>query len=447
VPPTTPPDDHKGPEDEVEVLESDVAAPTSELVRETIFRGGTLSAFGHRDFRLLWSGAFLSNVGTWIHTTALLWYVSVLTHSNAWVGAVNLASFLPILLFVLYAGSLADRVDRRKLIIVTQVVMMLAALGLAIATSLGQHSLALIMALTIGMGVAFVFNFPAWRAMVPDLVPPEDLLNGVALDAAQFNMARFVGPALGAVIIHLWSVSGAFYINAASFLAVIAALLMIRTRPVAGNAHATSTRAHIKEGFTYLRANTWAVKILFVLMLEAMFGISIIVLLPSVSRDVLHGGSLLYGFLVGAIGLGAVVGAPLVTWLNKRFKERDLIKISLATFSVVLMVLAFSTSEALSITMMFFVGVTFLMASASINTVLQSRVERNMRGRIMSFYILVFQGTSPLGGLLLGYISDKTSTPFAIGLGAAICMVIAVVIIAAPSILRDAYSPIEVTAA
>ena len=434
------------PEDQVEVLEADVAAPTGELIRETLFHGGTLSAFGHRDFRLLWSGAFLSNVGTWVHTTALLWYVHQLTHSNAWVGAVNLASFLPILLFVIYAGSLADRVDRRKLIIATQVVMMAAALGLAVATSLGQSSLALIMALTILMGVAFVFNFPAWRAMVPDLVPPKDLLNGIALDAAQFNMARFIGPALGAVIISVWSVAGAFYINAASFLAVIAALLMIRARPVTAPMQASSTRAHIMEGFSYLRANLWAVKLLTILMLEAIFGISIVVLLPAISSDVLHGGSLLYGFLVGAIGLGAVVGAPLVTWLNKRFAERDIIKVSLAAFSVILMVVAVSKNDALTISMAFLIGVTFLAASASINTVLQSRVERNMRGRIMSFYILVFQGTSPLGGLLLGYISDRTSTPFAVAIGAGACMVLAVVIIAVPSLLKDAVSPASVAA-
>jgi predicted MFS family arabinose efflux permease len=181
-------------------------------------------------------------------------------------------------------------------------------------------------------------------------------------------------------------------------------------------------------------------------MVEAVFGISTIVLLPSVSRDVLYGGSLLYGFLVGAIGLGAVLGAPLVTWLNKRFKERDLIKVSLSAFSVVLMVMAISKSEPLSLLMAFFIGVTFLMASASINTVLQSRVERNMRGRIMSFYILVFQGTSPLGGLLLGYISDKTSTPIAIGIGAAVCMLLAVIMIAVPSLLEDAVSTAYVAA-
>ncbi|HEY5527301.1 MAG TPA: MFS transporter [Candidatus Anoxymicrobiaceae bacterium] len=435
-PPREPDRPDRGP---VQVYEADVTAPTPR-VEETLFHGGALSAFSHRDFSLLWSGAFVSNVGTWIQTTVLLWYVKELTNSNAWVGAVNLASFLPILLFVIYAGSLADRVDRRKLIIVTQVVMGLAALGLAIATSLGQHSLALIMGLTVTMGVAFVFNFPAWRAMVPDLVPPEDLLNGIALDAAQFNMARFVGPAIGAIIISVWSVSGAFYINAASFVAVIAALLLIRARPVIV-APQISASKHIMEGFSYLRENPWAVKLLAVLLVESFFGIATIVLLPSEAKDVLHGGSLLYGLLVGAIGLGAVCGAPLVTLLHRRYSERAIIKGTLLAFSIILFVLALSHNDALSIAMTFSIGVVFLMASATINTVLQSRVERNMRGRIMSFYILVFQGTSPLGGLLLGFVSDRRSTPFAVGLGATVCLLMSIVIIAAPSVLRDAVSP------
>ncbi|MHB8896261.1 MAG: MFS transporter [Candidatus Geothermincolia bacterium] len=437
-PPGEPGQPDEGP---VQVYEADVTAPPPR-VEQTLFHGGALSAFSHRDFTLLWSGAFVSNVGSWIHTTVLLWYVKELTSSNAWVGAVNLASFLPILLFVIYAGSLADRVDRRKLIIATQVVMGAAALGLAIATSLGQHSLALIMGLTVMMGTAFVFNFPAWRAMVPDLVPPEHLLGAIALDAAQFNMARFIGPAIGAVIMYVWSVSGAFYINAASFLAVIAALMLIRARPVI-EAPQISTTQHIMEGFRYLRKNAWAVKLLAVLLVESFFGIATIVLLPSEAKDVLHGGSLLYGLLVSAIGIGAVCGAPLVTLLHRRYSERTIIKGTLLAFSIILFVLALSRNSVLSIAMTFSIGVVFLMAAATINTVLQSRVERNMRGRIMSFYILVFQGTSPLGGLLLGYISDTHSTPFAVGLGATVCLLLSIVIIAAPSVLQDAVSPGE----
>ncbi len=439
-------EEHRATGDEPEVesletLEADVAAPPPGIVRRTAFRGGALSAFRYRDFRLLWSGAFLSNVGTWIHTTVLLWYVKELTGSNAWVATVNLASFAPVLFFVLYAGSLADRVDRRKLIVATQIVMMAAALGLAVAISSGAESLALIMSLTVVTGIAFVFNFPAWRAMVPDLIPPGDLLGGVALDAAQFNMARFIGPAVGALIVDVWSVAGAFYINALSFVAVIAALLLIRTKPAPGSRHPGGGMEHVKDGFRYLRKNAWAVKLLSVLFIEAFFGISAVVLLPSVTMDVLGGGDLLYGFLLGGIGLGAVCGAPLVTWISRRFAERDIIKGSLLAYAVIMFVLAFSKNPVLSVAMTFCIGVTFLVASACINTVLQSRVERNMRGRIMSFYILVFQGTSPIGGLLIGYLSDVTSTPLAIGMGAAVCLLTAVVIIAAPSILKDAVSP------
>jgi MFS family permease len=359
----SPPEPPEREEDRLDSFEADVTAPTTDLLRETLFRGGVLSAFGYRDFRLLWSGAFLSSVGTWIHTTVLLWYVKELTQSNAWVGAVNLATFLPIIFFVLYAGSLADRVDRRKLIIVTQVVMMLAALGLAVATSLGASSLALIMVLTALMGIAFVFNFPAWRSIIPDLVPPEDMLNGIALDASQFNMARFIGPALGSIILSVWSVAGAFYVNAASFLVVIAALLLIKPVPVAQEAHIGSAWDHIREGLRYLRENRWAINLLAVLCVAALSGISLIVLLPAEAKDVLHKGSWGYGWLLGAIGLGAVVGAPLVTRLSERFKERDIIKGSMLVFSFILFGLGLSRNYYLSLAMTFGIGVTFLMAS------------------------------------------------------------------------------------
>lgn len=407
----------------------------------TLFRGGVLSAFGYRDFRLLWSGAFISNVGTWIHTTALLWYVKELTDSNSWVATVHLATFIPIIFFVLYAGSLADRFDRRKLIIVTQVMMMAAALALAVTTSLGVSSLASIIAITVAMGIAFVFNFPAWRAIVPDLVPPGDLLNGVALDAAQFNMARFVGPALGALILNVWSVAGAFYVNAATFLTVIAALLFIRTRTAPAPRASGGTRAHIKEGFVYLRENRWAANLLSVIGISAFFGVAVIVLLPAFAKDVLKGGSWDYGWLMGAIGLGAVLGAPLVTRLSRRFRERDIIKGSILAFSLILFGLALSRTFWLSLAMTFLIGVSYLMASASINTVLQSRVDRNMRGRIMSFYILLFQGISPIGGLLMGLLSDRTSAPLAVAAGGGACLLLAVFLIAVPSFLEGAVSP------
>jgi MFS family permease len=451
-------DDSKSEQDTEECsrtgeFEADLYAPTTELMDRSLFRGGVLSAFGYHDFRLLWSGAFLSNIGTLIHTTALLWYVKELTHSNAWVGAVNFASFVPIILFVLYAGSLADRVDRRKLILWTQTVMMLAALALAIATWFGWSSMALIMSLTVLMGIAFVFNFPAWRAMVPDLVPPRDLLNGVALDAAGYNLARFIGPALGALIITVIAggpglarlrvgVSWAFFINAVSFLAVIVALLLIRYRPPCAAPPTESAWHQMVEGLRYVRGHSWARNLLAVLGTAAFFGLSYVVLLPSVAKDVLHKGSWAYGLLLGGLGLGAVLGAPLVTILNRKVKEREIIKFALLATSLWLVLLSVSHVFWLSILASVGIGLSFLMVAASMNTVLQSRVERNMRGRIMSFYILLFQGTAPIGGLLLGYVADVRSTPFALFIGAMVCLALSAAIIIVPAILKDAVSPV-----
>jgi MFS family permease len=422
-------------------FEADLAAPTTELMEKSLFRGGVLSAFGYRDFRLLWSGAFISNVGTLIHNTVLLWYVKELTGSNAWVGAVNLANFLPILFFVLYAGSLADRLDRRKLILWTQAVMMAAALFLGIATSLGWSSMAVIMIDTVVLGIAFVFTFPAWRALVPDLVPPHELLNAVALDAAGYNMARFIGPALGALILNVWNAAGAFYINALSFMTVIGALLFINFRPEKSAQGSQSDWTRTKEGVTYVLRNRWAANLLIVLGIAAFFGLSFVVLLPGIAKDVLGQGSWAYGFLLGGIGLGAVIGAPLVTLLNRRIQENRIIRYAMLVTSLMIIIVAVSRIYWLSVLASVGVGTSFLMVAASINTVLQSRVERDMRGRIMSFYILLFQGTAPVGGLLMGYISDVTSIAVSLLVGGCVCLALAVVIIAFPSILKDAVSP------
>jgi MFS family permease len=407
--------------------------------QRTPTREGVLTSFRYRDFTILWSGAFLSNLGTWIHTTALLWFVKELTDSNAWVGAVNMASFLPVLLFVLWAGSLADRLDRKKLILATQVVMMLGALALGICVSAGWTSMALIMVITAIMGMAFVFNFPAWRSIIPDLVPPEHMLNGIALDAAQFNLARSVGPLLGSFIVGVWSVQAAFYVNAVSFLAVIIALLAVRT-PTPGSLRTESISRHILEGMGYGLRQRWSRNLLLILGIISFFGLSFMVLLPGVSKDVLERGSFGYGALLGAVGVGAVAGAPLVTLLRRVMAERAIIKYATLGFGLSLLAVSFCRNFWLCLVLTAGMGVFGLMMSATVNTVLQARVEREMRGRIMSLYILVFQGIFPLGGLFLGLVSDLRSIPFAMSLGGIVCTATGIFLIAVPSFLKGAVS-------
>lgn len=394
------------------------------------------SAFFVRDFRFLWAGAFVSNVGTWIHNTALFWLVKERTGSDAWVGVVNLAQFLPVFLLVLAAGALADTLNRKRLILATQAAMMAGALALAVLSSLDLVNLPVIVGLTAFMGVAFVFNFPAWRAIVTDLVPPDLILNAVALDAAQFNMARFVGPMLGALVLAVSGATLAFYLNAVSFMAVIVALFAIRTKtpPLRGKKGALVRQ--IAEIISFSWRNPWVRNHLGVMAVSSLFGLTYLILLPGMARDVLRGGSTVYGILLGATGLGAAISAPLVTAINRRFREASIIRWSALAGSLALVAFALSRQLFLSAFLSFLLGASFLMLSSSINAVLQSGVERNMRGRIMSLYILVFQGLYPLGGLLMGFVSDRTSPVDALLLGGMVCLFMSTMLFLFPDTLE-----------
>jgi predicted MFS family arabinose efflux permease len=312
------------------------------------------------------------------------------------------------------------------------------ALALAICTQAGLANLAVIMAITSTMGVAFTFNFPAWRAIVPDLVPGRDMLNAIALDAAQFNMARFIGPAIGALILNLWNAETAFYVNAVSFTAVIVAILLIRTETPGSPSREDGLWKHIKEGASYIWKERWPLKLLLPLGVIAFFGLSFIVLLPGFTKDVLRSGSGGYGFLLGCVGLGAGTGAPLVTFLSHRFRERSIIRYCALGLGSLLTVAAFCRNYWICLLIMCGIGAFSLMFSATVNAILQARVKRDMRGRIMSYYILVFQGLLPIGGLLMGYLSDLRSATFSLFLGGAVCLLVAAVLILIPSALKGA---------
>jgi MFS family permease len=412
--------------------------PPESIETRTLFHGGVLSALRHRDYTLLLSGSFLSNVGTWIYNTILFWYVKDLTGSDAWVGALNLANFLPILIFVLLAGSLADTLNRKRLILVTQVLMMLAALAMAICTQFGVATLPVILVITVVMGVSFTFTFPAYRSVITDLVPTADMQNAIALDAAQFNLTRCVGPVLAIVVYGVWSAQTAFGINAASFLAVILALLFIRTKTPGMPPPPEGRSQHIYEGIKYALGNRWSRNLLIVLGIWSFFGASFIVLLPGIAMDVLHMGKGGYGLLLGFFGLGAVIGAPLVTLLGRYFRERDIIRYSLLGFGWLMVVMSFCRVLWACLLSTLGLGICSLMLSATVNAVLQSRVGRDMRGRIMSFYIMVLQGVLSLGGLAMGFLSVHKSAPFTILMAGIVCVGAGVIVIMVPSILREA---------
>ena len=424
----------------VEEIESDTLCPTTEVAGRTLFRGGALSALRNRDFGLLWSGAFLSNIGTWIQTAALLWFVKQLTKSNALVGTVNLANYLPVFVLVLFGGSLADRLNRKWMIVVTQTAMLLGALALGICTSLGVASYAVIIVVSVEMGIALAFNFPTWQSIIPDLVPNDEIMNAVALNSAQWNLARFIGPALGGLIIRVWSVATAFYVNAASFLTVIVAVRAMKTKTPPPQKPSEGGLTHIMEGFRLVRRNRWAITVLVVIAIASFFGLPYIVLMPAVATDVLHRGNTAYFSLLGLSGLGAVIAAPLVTILNRRLRERDIIKISITGLGMFLVAFSLSRTYWLLLVLSVGLGANYLMLGSSINTMLQSRFAREKRGRIMSFYILSFMGGLSLGGQFMGYIADLRSAPFSLLIGGAVCIAVAVVLVVFPDLMDDSVS-------
>lgn len=409
--------------------------------RRSVFKGTVFSAFGERDYAVLWTGALVSNIGTWVQTAALLWLVKVVFKSNSWVGAVNMANFVPVLLLVPLAGSLADHYDRRRLIIAGQVVMMLGALALGIAASFDFDSKAVIMITVSIIGIAFALNFPAWQAMLPDLVPREDMLNAIALSSANWNLARFVGPVIGAAVVAAFSAATAFYANAVSFLFVVAALLVIHPRNVEVPTARDSIPRHILEGWRYAWERKWMVYLLLALAVVATFGFAYLVLMPSLVKDVLHRGVNAYGFMLGMTGLGAVIGAPLVTYLSRRFKERDIIKAATLALGLLLFALATVRVYWLSCVISVGLGACFLVIGSAANSVLQANSDRLMRGRVVGLYIMVYIGMFAVGGQLMGYVADWKSTPFSLALGGAMCLLVAAILTAIPGLIRGAVSP------
>ncbi len=407
-------------------------------------RGSVLSAFSYRDYTILWAGALASNIGTWMHSTALSYFIFLKYQSTGWMGVTNLFYNLPVVLLFLLAGSVADLFDRRRLLMVTQSGMGLGALALAILVTTNTANLITINSALFLMGVFQVFNFPAWQAILPEMVEPGDLLNAVALNSAQWNLARFVGPFIAGGLLLIWRADRIFYINAASFLIVILALLLIGTRRAAVPwPRQTINVAHMTAGLRLAWRNQWARTILFVLGIYTFFALPYSIFTPVFAIRVLHRGAAANGLLLGLSGLGAVVGALAVSFLVRFFAENTLIKWCGLGIGVSLVLFCLSTNLVLSALLMFCTGAFFLMTSASINSVLQLRVEPEMRARIISLYVFMLIGTFPVGGALMGVIAGRIGIRWTLGGGAALCVLTAIALIVNPRWTVEAVVPAD----
>ncbi|HEX9259855.1 MAG TPA: MFS transporter [Acidimicrobiales bacterium] len=358
----------------------------------------------HRSYALMWSGAFVSNLGTWMETVALGYYVTEVTRQAAWTGLIAAASFVPIALVGPVGGALADRWSRRHLMAVTTLAQAVLA-GVLTLLVIADHAPPwVVVVLALASGCAGALGFPAYQAMLPDLVPEEDLVAAIGLGSAQYNLGRVIGPALAGVVIKLGGVEWALGINAVSFLAVVTVLLVVRL-PKRAPSRAPLLAA-IRDGWRFAHSEPGIRVSLSVMALTMFLASPFIALLPAMAVNVLDGDEATTAALVTAQGIGAVVAALSLGRLNARFGVRRMMVGAVAALPLAL--LAYATAPVLAVTLLtlMVLGAVYLMALSSFTTVAQQRSPDHLRGRVLAINMVTMGVLYPVGALLQGRLAD-----------------------------------------
>lgn len=367
-------------------------------------------------------GQLVSLIGTWMQNVAVPWLVYHLTGSPFFLGLVSFTSAVPMLALTLWAGVIADRIDRRRVLIATQTTMMMLAFLLAATFYSNILQWWHILFFSAASGIAQAFDAPARQALVADLVPRNEMMNAIALNSAMFNGARVIGPALAGITLALTGPGWCFVINGISFLAVIVSLFLMRTPAANPQATKKSAFSEIADGLRYILGHS-EIRILIVLLaITNVFAVGYSSLLPAFARDVLHSGEFGLGWLSTAVGVGALIGALTLAALGHYNRKGLLLTVGNLLFPASVIGFAFSTSMPLSLALIAVSGFGFMVQNATVNTLIQSRVDDRLRGRVMSVYTIVFQGFFPIGALFAGTVAQHSSIALGAALGAGIAL-------------------------
>lgn len=378
----------------------------------------TFRALQHRNFRLYLVGQLVSLAGTWMQIVAQGWLVYELSGSETMLGVVGFAAALPALAITPWAGVVVDQVRKRDLILLTQVGAMVLALVLAFLSFTGMVEVWHIVILAVLIGVVNAFDGPARQAFVVEMVGSQDLPNAIALNSMTFNAARVVGPAIGGILLATVGAAWCFTLNGLSFLAVIVSLLAMRITTAQLVHDHRSPWQQLKSGVQYVANQPELRGLILLSLFFSTFGISYNTVLPSFVDRILEGGAAGFGLITAAAGVGAVTGAFLVAKFGDRGKRGQWLFYAAMGFPVVLTLFAFNRSFPIALPLTMLLGVGFMLQFTLINTLLQTRVTNEMRGRVMSLYTLTFFGFTPFGNLALGALSETIGMSIAITIAA-----------------------------
>jgi MFS family permease len=384
------------------------------------------SALHYRDFRLFWFGQLISLSGTWMQSVAQGWLVYSLTKSPFYLGLVAAAGSLPILLFTLAGGIVADRFRKRNLLLMTQALSIIPALVLGILTDINLIAVWHVALMATLLGTVNAFDIPARQSFFIELVGRDNLMNAIALNSAAFNGARMIGPVIAGMTIAYIGLPSCFYLNALSFIAVIIALSKINIRGEIKESSNGFIR-DFTEGIQFMKSKPEIYRIILLIAVFSLIGIPYITFLPVFAVEVFRTGPKGLGFLVSAAGTGALTAALSLAFKGDIKEKNRFMSISALCFSFSLFAFSLSKNFYLSIVILIFIGWGIVSFLATVNSFIQLSVPDNLRGRAMSVYALVFLGTAPLGNSLLGVLANSFGTTRAVSISAIFCIIASII--------------------
>jgi MFS family permease len=406
----------------------------------TIFR-----SLKYRNYRLFFGGQSISLIGTWMQRIAMPWLVYHMTGSAFLLGVVSFAGQIPTFLLSPFAGVFTDRFNRYKVLLITQIVSLIQALILAILALTGSIQMWHIVTLSIILGCINAFDVPSRHSFVIEMVEKkEDLGNAIALNSMMFNGARLIGPSIAGIILATAGEGICFLINAVSYIFVIGSLLMMHVKPRELPKKESHMLKELKEGLSYTFGFAPIKHLILLLGLVSLMGSSYQVLMPVFAKEVLHGSSVTYGFLMGAAGLGALLGAIYLASRETLLRLGRIIPAAAGLFGVGLIIMSFMKVFPVTLILIMFVGLGLMLHTASSNTILQIITDDDKRGRVMSFYTMAIMGTAPFGSLLAGFLAKYIGTSETILVGGLTCVAGALIFLKKLPELKSIVRPVYV---